>query len=329
MEPTQEIDENEIIQVCTTDRGAWDRYFHSPNDDDVQVARALLQTPFRFPSISTFGRLNIFPPETLREILEYLDIASLFRFHCVNHSARQAVGSMRKLAILVEHTMSALYMVLRTGIGRYFTLEYLYTVLTLPNCLLCGKFGPFLYLCAVVRCCHRCIQGSIALRVFPFTAFVRAGRKCCPGKNKQLQQLVPVMSLVEGIHRDRFRPGEPKRLVSLTLAKQHFSELGTIVEEAYDEFAKAFLMDIPQSFAAIRFPWYNEETGILERGVVCKGSTIEMDNLTLRCQFNREDLFSRADFMKHFKSCKWCENGWKCHQQEKQLQEGKAAESME
>lgn len=141
--------ETDIIETCATYRSDWDYDFNAPDDEDVEAARGLLQTKFQPPKSLTLGRLGILPSEILLDILERLDISSLFRFRWVNHRARCAVSSMRKLAVVVEQAMSTLYMVPRTGVGRYFTLDHVYTVVTRPNCYIRGSFGPFLYLCAV------------------------------------------------------------------------------------------------------------------------------------------------------------------------------------
>lgn len=271
MEIITKSKEQEIIEACATDRSDWDQNFNGPDDQDVQTARGLLQASFRPVNTMAFGKLDKFPSEILLDILEHLDITSLLRFRWVNHKARYAVSSMRKLAVVVEQAMSAPYMVLRTGVGRYFTLDHFYTVVTGPNCYICGNFGPFLYLCAMERCCCDCIELSNEPQLLPYDAFVEASLSCGHRKHRQPQRLVPVVSLIYGIHYN-VGLGETKRVVSKSLAKN----TSLSIQPSSTMFMRTTSWMLARALQLSGSPGITRKLGFLRGGLIAKKLWREM-----------------------------------------------------
>ncbi|KAF3482574.1 uncharacterized protein GIQ15_05333 [Arthroderma uncinatum] len=117
---------------------------------------ANLCTLARHPGPSSLGRLDPLSLEILHEILYLLDIKSLSRLSRVSHRGRATVESLpiyRTLMKCVPDTLKALG---QTRLLRFYTANQLRAVLRTKDCVICGKFGPFVFLPTAERCCYYC-----------------------------------------------------------------------------------------------------------------------------------------------------------------------------
>lgn len=125
-------------------------------DDHEYVRDSLLQPCL--PPATTLGRLDRLPIELLREICLYLDIDSLFGLRHVNRRASQVVGALRFYRVMVQHSLEALCILLKTEAAASFTLGEFAEVLHTENCRLCGSFRGFVFLPSLTRCCFSCME---------------------------------------------------------------------------------------------------------------------------------------------------------------------------
>lgn len=157
-------EQDAIVRVASHPRRDWGLAVARVNPAGHEAVRHSLLHPPVDPA-ATLGRLDVLPTEILTEICLELDIASLFSFRHVNKRASQVVHGLPSYQLLIEHALDAWCVVLRTGLALYYTLPYLTAALLTENCRLCGSFGGYVFVPALIRCCQTCMTSSPKLRV--------------------------------------------------------------------------------------------------------------------------------------------------------------------
>ncbi|KAI8722772.1 hypothetical protein NCS52_00422000 [Fusarium sp. LHS14.1] len=315
----------DVLRVCSYHRTDFARAVVRTLPRKLQVIAPLLQkhftTPSPFKSGPPFklGVLDLLTPELLVYILLQLDIVSYLQFRRVNRHARVVATLLHEYKLVSNHGLEGLVALLRTKLGEFFTIKDLYRTLVTYSCKLCGGFGCFLFLPDCTRCCLTCLTEAPELRmtIVPslFSQFLPV-----EGLTEYHQsQLVPVLHGVRGKyylwHSRSVSLGE-----QLMPTRQVMAILRSLdVPEKSIEKAVYRLRDWESNRlgSATMYPWYNAQRGEAERGVNCKAIQLYLEeNLprhiptSTRYRVHRDQIFSRASFLQHFKTCSHAQDLW-------------------
>ena len=106
---------------------------------------------------SSLGALEQ-PVEIIQNIIPQLSLRDLRNFKAVNSRARSMVGSSyqyRNVIAYGSEVISALY---KTELDSIWPLIRIYDVLTQDRCVGCNRFGGYIFLPGLQRCCERCAR---------------------------------------------------------------------------------------------------------------------------------------------------------------------------
>ncbi|KAI1435934.1 hypothetical protein GGR50DRAFT_653918 [Xylaria sp. CBS 124048] len=113
------------------------------------------------PATECLGSLDILPLEVLNYVILGLDIASLSTMQCVNRRAKLIVDSVPQLRTLAS--LPSCRAVVRGIIligATHVDLGTLYATLCDRYCVVCGKFGGYIYLITCRRVCYHCFTSN-------------------------------------------------------------------------------------------------------------------------------------------------------------------------
>lgn len=145
------------------------------------------------PLSSNIGRLDCLPLELLHQILQQLDVLSLYRLATVSHRGRNVVHSLTAFRDLNTYGYPALVALGMTELLHVHSLQALHSVLTSDPCVSCGDFGPFLFLPTCERCCYWCLKEHRSLWLIT----TAQAKKIFSLRVKHLRE-VPVIHTVPG-----------------------------------------------------------------------------------------------------------------------------------
>ncbi|KAL4940565.1 hypothetical protein BDV06DRAFT_223939 [Aspergillus oleicola] len=296
-----------ILRVASYHRRDFDLAVARVNPADERVRNSLLRpSPI---ATATLGNLSSLPLEILWEIFRYLDIVSLLNVRHVNKRAAHVVCGIPHYRVVVEHALDTLCVVLRTKIAPYFTFCDLQRILYMKNCLLCDSFGGFVFLPSLTRCCFSCAESALEFRIITSPDLKRFFKQTF----KQVSKLVPVLKSLPGM----YSRGEAlrKRSIQLLSLQQAADALKKQPAGDIHMFKEAPLVSY---MATAAMPYVEKATGVVEHGVACAGCRAAIEDpdvmSTEELFMLHDKLYSRVEFLRHFKECKWAKELWQADQ---------------
>ncbi|EEU37205.1 uncharacterized protein NECHADRAFT_37158 [Fusarium vanettenii 77-13-4] len=315
----------DVLRVCSYHRTDFARAVVRTRPHKMQVIAPLLRNHFNNPSPFKHGPpfrlgvLDLLTPELLVIILLQLDVVSYLQFRRVNRHARVVATLLHEYKLVSAHGLEGLVALLRTKLAEFFTIKDLYRPLVTYSCKLCGGFGCFLFLPDCTRCCLPCLTEAPELRMTIVSSLVNQFLPVEGLTEYHQSQLGPVLHTVRGKyclqHFRAVRLGE-----QLMPTRQVITILRSLdVPEKSIEKAVYRLRDWESNRfgSAAMYPWYNAQRGEAERGVNCKAIQFYIEENTpphiLRSachRVHRDQIFSRASFLQHFKTCSHAQDLW-------------------
>ena len=306
-----------IIQKTAYDKAdCHESVIHFPPGDIARFQSHITSQSENPPSVSV-GDLSRFPLETLLEILSYLDITSLFSFRIVNRLARQIVPQIRRYGLVTSHAPEALLAIVRTELGRWYTIGHLFELMRSPDCQRCKDksranipFAVYLSLHTLTRCCYRCVANP---EIRPVT-LESVTRRAITAPYEKVRSVVPVLKAIPGRYGTaQSYLGQGVRLVSMEAVDRNFRtracRTGRGLTICSEEAASVFL------------PCFNEREGAVERVVGCigcKACPVELgftewppSRLFGKSGYYSSNVaYTEEGFLEHFRSCVFAETLW-------------------
>nr|KMM66424.1 hypothetical protein CPAG_02763 [Coccidioides posadasii RMSCC 3488] len=265
------------------------------------------------PKFKSAGKLGRMPLELIYKICLKLDVVTLANFRAASSSYRAVVDSVLQYRRLEEHAKDALKLLAITGVGKQYSLEEVYDEFCQPWCRACGKFGAYLFLPTLRRCCHNCHFIAPELYVASFTEVISNY-----GLPPDVASKLHVVHSLAGwygtmrsnelwVHRD-------------TLSTWLTGNFATLPRSTPMSIAPArflFCRQFPLTrhfMATIAFPYFDQSTRASESGVYCKACTVAFERTIVEMEDTHELLleildqrYHRAyleeDMPEHFATC--------------------------
>ncbi|RMJ17209.1 hypothetical protein CDV36_003140 [Fusarium kuroshium] len=321
-----------ILDACSYHRTDYDICLIRTRPHKLQEIAPYLQTCFDTEPSSELGFLDRFTPEVLIQIILQFDIESYLRFRQVNRRARAVATRLREYELVSTHGLEGLTAMMRTRMTANFTIRDLHNSLVTFQCKLCPRFGGYLHLFDCGRYCFACLNHAPELRV---TSYALTDKLCETLDIPKLEpgvELGPVLHTVPG----RFALETwqnagyflPRETLSLSRIVSVIASLG-VLREAIDLAVKEDKKDLwsYRFAAATAYPWYDAKKGEADRGVNCKAIHLHLEkNSWLGSRLSggrnlpmiktpefqhRRLIFSRDEFLEHFKTCSFAQKLWK------------------
>ncbi|KAL4904283.1 hypothetical protein BDW74DRAFT_29052 [Aspergillus multicolor] len=290
-----------------------------PSQHDI--IRSSIATPFQRPSTSTagLGDLDCLPLELLCETLQHLDMRSLFKFRQVNSSSRQVVDSLPQYQRIVTYGLRLFCALLRTRTASEISLNAFHTALYTKTCKLCNDFAGFIFLPSWTRICPPCILCAGETRMRPLDT-VNERLRLTSLKESRLK---PFYAL-PGIYTMGQIPQETRRTLVLlcrvfplcdssrrrALHSAPSSGSGSTLRNG------SYLERKCSYMASCALPYLDRQTGVVERGVLCAGCHVALEDKSLGARGviqrirARDMVYSREGFLKHFRVCGYAQRLW-------------------
>ena len=330
----------------------WDEKYYAlttyrEDFDNVVVQPSLETTPFRlnpnFPrrrKRSSLGKLNVFPVETMQEIIIHTNLSTVMNLRRLNMRTRAIIDSTPPFRLLAEYASGSLRTLIHTGVAYYFSVAQVFQVMCTSACIVCGKHGTYLYMPECTRCCLNCL--SMAQELMPIC---KTDAKLAFGlTDKKLRlQNVPIVTSLPGHYTFRLTAALQKRyLMSQRLIHEaaiavHGGEDGLAnflaanpranaafkkrmarpIERSYDYWGDT-PNNIRRFMATTSFPFYDCTTRrVYDGGYSCQGCQILLyhtDSSGDDEWFQRQnDTYTEEGFIAHFDLCAPVQNLWKLH----------------
>ncbi|KAL4950929.1 hypothetical protein BDW69DRAFT_46576 [Aspergillus filifer] len=296
-------EQESILRIASYHRRDFDLAVARVNPADETVRNSLLRpSPIVTASL---GNLSALPLEILWEIFQHLDIVSLLSIRHVNKRAAHIVCAIPSYRVVVEHALDTLCVVLRTKIAPYYRFSDLQRILYMKSCSLCGSFGGFVFLPSLTRCCFSCAESALEFRIITSPDLKRFFKQTF----RQVSKLVPVLKSLPGM----YSRGEAlrKRSIQLLSLQQTSDALKKQPAGDIHMYKEAPLVSY---MATTAMPFVEKATGVAEHGVACAGcrAAIEDEDVmsTEELFMLHDRLYSREEFLKHFKKCKRAQEIW-------------------
>lgn len=309
--PYDEAHGNDIIRVASYHRRDYDLAVIRVDPLQHETVRSSMTHPFKRTAMATVGRLDNLPLEILHEILLFLDVESLFLFRQVNLRARQIVSTVRGYQPLVDHALEAVCVILRTKISSWYTLQALFDVFRTRDCPLCGCFGGFVFLPSFKRSCFNCLTAAPQFRVLSVT---EAGKHLNLSP-RFLRKSIPFLRTIPGIYSMDETPRKKRmylmaeQKIAKAFASSNTRESRALPGSANRETA------LGRFLASTTLPYLDRASGDVQHGICCTGCQIVLeggvrsDLLAGACAL-RDSVYSRAEFLGHFKRCSEAQALW-------------------
>ena len=98
------------------------------------------------------------PVEIFQNIISELSLRDLQNFKAVNSRARSMVVSSHKYRNVITYAPEVITALYKTDLDSAFTLIHIHDVLTQARCASCNRFGGYVFLPGLQRCCERCAR---------------------------------------------------------------------------------------------------------------------------------------------------------------------------
>ncbi|KAF4981480.1 hypothetical protein FZEAL_2723 [Fusarium zealandicum] len=264
-----------------------------------------------FTSISSCSSpLWKLPIELWSSILPLLDISSVLQFSHVSLRARELVTGMKECRDLGEHAIECLCAIFRCSIASRIGIAQLYNALITENCAVCNKFGGFVYLPTVTRCCFLCLGGTSRSRTVSLIKLSRAMGISVP----QLRAGMPVVHSIPGVygrHEELLRLRE--QLVSEEHALAALREAG--IKMAHFDLKTSPGHTAGSHMCSSSLPYLNLLSGDVETGLFCRGCQNAVESgrdfaQRMTLMRSRDWAYSKAGFIEHFRQCNKARELW-------------------
>jgi len=312
--PAKDDAERDIFNIAAAPGTDFHSGVYGPKPPQGANLRAFLQhlltLPLEAPPVQPLGTLDPFLPlEVLYEIARHLDIASLLALRRTNRRGLQIVASLPEFVRVVKHMTSHIQRLFQLELATNFTIIDLHTVLTTERCFSCGRFGGYVFLPNLTRCCFNC----------PWTdprCWLVDISKLPPTVTKQRLQELSVPICYTTCHKWSTKHQHKVRLAT------HVSVIEAVGIAEYqlpvDVIDFAFEEEFVQRkycFATVReLPFVDfDKTRAIEHGISCVGCEDKSLNIMGTGHGTLEDfraaeqllgrLYSFAGFIEHFKEC--------------------------
>ncbi|KAJ5609632.1 hypothetical protein N7528_010199 [Penicillium herquei] len=279
--------------------------------EHVNIISSIAKLFQRTPSVG-IGTLDCLPLELLLDTLCRLDIHSLLRFRQINLRSRQMVDSLSQYQRIVSHGLNLMCALFRTQRAADIPLLDFYDALCTKPCAFCGEFSGFISLLTWKRCCFACLRKAPETQVRTLASV----RKQLHLTKSELAQLVSFKSL-PGI----YTMDETKIKSRTTIVSLHEAMVARKRQSPTQPQAPRFsVVDGNQKFnfmASCALPYYDKETGKVERGISCAGCQLAIEkNIfttgTTPLQFDaRDKVYTQGGFLDHFRWCEQAQLLWK------------------
>ena len=170
----------------------YDKLIFNPPADDPWP---LTMEPRARNETTSLGRLDRLPLEILHMVsrsISYLDAINLGR---TNSAATSVLLSLPEYKNLTQHAPEILNGLQITELAQHFTLLQVYNVLTSSRCTFCRRFGGYVSLPSLQRCCVAC--GEHHIELMPISRNV-ARRDF--GVDRKTIKTLPQMHTVRGVY---------------------------------------------------------------------------------------------------------------------------------
>ena len=177
-------------------------------------------SPIQRPAnASSFGLFKNLPFELLYSIFSLLDFQSLSRVSRVclqGNLLVELLPAYREIKVYAPHALTVLG---RTGLASQHSAAAYRVALRSERCILCGKYGAFLFLLTCERCCYKCLSKNPS-----FWAISTGQAEKCFGltrHNFKLRQ-IPIMHSIPGVYfvRHKIFRRRRLRLISVKMANE-------------------------------------------------------------------------------------------------------------
>lgn len=98
------------------------------------------------------------PVEIFQSIISELSLRDLQNFKAVNSRARSMVVSSHKYRNVITYAPEVVSALYKTELDSAFPLIHIHDVLTQDRCAGCNRFGAYVFLPGLQRCCERCAR---------------------------------------------------------------------------------------------------------------------------------------------------------------------------
>ena len=98
------------------------------------------------------------PVEIIQSIISELSLRDLQNYKAVNSRARSMVVWNQKYRNVITYAPEVVCALYKTDLDSAFTLNHIHDVLTHDRCVLCNRFGGYVFLPGLQRCCERCAR---------------------------------------------------------------------------------------------------------------------------------------------------------------------------
>ena len=220
------------------------------------------------------------PVEIIQSIISQLSLRDLRNFKAVNSRARSMVVSSRQYRNVITHASEVVSALYKTELDTIFPLTCIYDVLTQDRCVACNRFGGYVFLPGLERCCERCA------RYDPELIPIRSGTTTKKHRSlaRRSRGRIPMMLWVAGDEkpnppRSRFgishmHPKTPTENLYL-VSQANAARIGKVPNKSSGRVRMPCTNGHKYSWrqAAVPMPHLESKTQIITRGYHCKACT--------------------------------------------------------
>jgi hypothetical protein len=294
--------------VFSPERSASHRH-RLPQSESLRDTKRLL--------LLSLGALSSLPLEILHQIIQCLDMQSIFRLRQTNIELRTVIDSERQYCLVTEHALDVFCALLRSRSAHRITLTDFYQLLCSENCELCSSYGNLVHLPHWIRCCSPCLHADSV----PVDIAMTTMASIKPVFNIS-QQAINTIPKFRGLSGPCANDGTSRPTYSQGFRwLEPVSEWETIFhQENPDEILEPGIIDSILQYsemACCAIPFLNTKTDVassVQYGISCAGCQIEFEQAqknprTLsrrsldRLRLQRDKVYSEEGFLKHFVNC--------------------------
>ena len=248
------------------------------NDTKTRTIHALegLENSRESPSLGALEQ----PVEIVQNIISQLNLRDLRNFKAINSRARSMVVSSyqyRSVITYASEVISALY---KTELDSIWPLIRIYDVLTQDRCLACNRFGGYVFLPALQRCCERCARYDPELVPIRSGTATKKDRTLVRGSRGLIPMMLwVVLDKVTRIPCSRFsisnRHPETATETLYLVSSANAAWIGKVPHRSSGRVRMPCIDTYKYSWrqAAIPMPHLEPKTQIVTRGYHCKACT--------------------------------------------------------
>ncbi|KAI0545840.1 hypothetical protein F4679DRAFT_559953 [Xylaria curta] len=171
---------------------------------------------------------------------------------------------------IAEHGTECLFALLRSGMANHFTIESLYSVFTMGECEICHRFGGYVFLPTLTRCCFSCYCWNPRHMFDPYILAV-----CQKKKNKSIVYGQPVITdlpvfTAPSTSKDKWVCQSATREVAMKLSRLDHPWLMAGGSDVYSMCGpKTPIARYVRRSSLMRLPFYNVRTSEADLGRYC------------------------------------------------------------